>query len=187
MSVADNTWHFPLDSVTLSPLDEHLEPGREQARVAAESLALAQEQERQRHSADAQRLYARALLELEASGKSSADLTDVRQKRVFLLRAVGNIPEALISASGSRVPTKVLRFPSVMPVWTVITLSLLHGWRMIGDLLMYNTDDQDSDSTRQKLSMVADRLHSLVKYLARRYDSKAHMLLTISEINSYIL
>lgn len=184
VSVEDNTWHFPLEGVALSPLDEYLEPGREQARIAAESLALAQEQERHQHPADAQRLYARALLELEASGKSSADLTEeIRQKRVFLLKEVGNIPEALTECErlARTYETMTLRFGYGNVDRNYAELAAW-AWKMTGDMLMHTTDDQQSDITTQKLSMVADRLLSLVTYLARRYDSKAHMLLTISEI-----
>lgn len=184
VSVGDNTWHFPLESVALSPLDEHLEPGREQARIAAESLALAQEQARQQHPDEAQRLYARALLELEASGKSSSDLIDVRQKRAFLLREVGNVPEALIESERlARAYEKEAFLSDYGNVDRNYAELAAWAWKMMGDMLMHNTEHPFSDVTRQKLSMVADRLLSLVTYLSRRYDSKVHMLLTISEIN----
>lgn len=156
---------------------------QEQARIAAESLALAQEQERQHHPIEAQRLYARTLIELEASGKSPVDLTDLRQRRAFLLKEVGNIPEALTE------------FERLADVYEREILSSGYGnvdrnyaelaaWslNMMGEMLLHDTDRR-SEFIRQKLGMVARRLLSMVKYLARRYDSKVQMLLTAAEIH----
>ena len=91
MIVGGTLWHFAVENVTLSPLAEPVQPWQEQERLARESQALAQEAERQQRPATAQRLYARVLVEREACGKTSDELADVRQKRAFLLREVGQM------------------------------------------------------------------------------------------------
>lgn len=179
----DVTWHFPTGSVALSPLAEHLQPWQEQERIASESVALAQEEERQEHPDEAQRLYARALIELEASGKTAGELADVRQKRAFLLRQVGEIQEAIVEferlarAYGSLAFTP--GYNSVDRDYVELAAQALNA---LGNTILHHAD-RSSEQMQQKLRQVDRRLLELIQHIARRYVTKVEVLLTCAEIS----
>jgi tetratricopeptide (TPR) repeat protein len=179
----DVTWHFPIESVALSPLAEHLQPWQEQERIAFESVALAQEEERRDHPVEAQRLYARALIELEASGKTAGELADVRQKRAFLLREVGEIQEAIIEFERLARAYESLAFT---PGYGVVDRDYVElaaqALNALGNTILHHADSS-SEQMQQKLRQVDRRLLEFMQYIARRYVTKVEILLTCAEIS----
>jgi hypothetical protein len=181
--VGEVTWHFPLERVTLTHLSTGLAPWQEQARIAQESLTLAQEREREGLDAEAVRLYARALVELEASGKTPLELTDARHKRALLLRKTGNASEALLEferyarayqtdafVAGYR---EVERSSVELAAW---------GYISVGAIILHDLGYSEP-ALQQKLSLVARHLLDLLKYIARRYTTQVEGLLTATEIH----
>jgi hypothetical protein len=180
--VVEETWHFPIEHITVSHLSEGLLPWQEQARIAQESLACAEEQEQEQHDEEAARLYAQAIVELEASGKIPLELTDVRHKRALLLRKVGDASGALLEferyahayeadafLTGYR---EVDRNAVELAVW---------GYISMGSIILHGLDYSEA-ALQQKLHLVARRLLELLTYIARRYTTKVEGLLTAAEM-----
>jgi tetratricopeptide (TPR) repeat protein len=181
VDVGEITWHFPVESVTVSPLAEHVRPRVEQERIASDSLAGALALERQELWADAQRMYARALLELEASGKTADEVADVRQKRAFILRSIGEGKEA------------VIEFERLARTYEAMALSPGYGgmdrnyaelaaqtYNAVAQTILHHADPS-SEQMRSRLHQVTRRLLDIIKDVARRYETKVEVLLTCAE------
>lgn len=182
----DVTWHFPIESVALSLLAEHLQPWQEQERIAFESVALAQEEERQEHPDQAQRLYARALIELEASGKTAGELADVRQKRAFLLRQTGEIQEAIVEFERLARAYESLAFtPGYSSVDREYVELAAQALNALGSTILHHAD-RGSELMQQKLCQVARRLLELIQHIARRHVTKVEVVLTCAEISQVL-
>ena len=182
VAVREITWHFPIERITVSHLAAGLLPWQEQARIAKENLALAQEQEREGHDAEAARLYARALVELEASGKTPLDLTDARHKRALLLRKIGNASEAELEferfAHAYEADAFVAGYQEVdrnaveLAAW---------GYMSAGAIILHDLGFTET-ALQQKLGLIVRRLLGLLKYIPRRYTTKVEGLLTAAEM-----
>ena len=83
-------WTADRDNVIVTRLDPATVPWKEQERIANAHLAQAKEASRQGKDEEARQHYGRALVELEASGKSAIEITAERLLYAFLLAKQGH-------------------------------------------------------------------------------------------------
>lgn len=180
--VGETIWHFADDYVSLAPFDAHVLPWEEQASIAQESLKRAQEQERLEQFADAQSLYARALVELEASGKTADELVGLRTKRAFLLEHLDQAAEAVAEFGRvARVYEASAFLPGTGTVDRAYAELAAQALNVMGRTILHHADPRD-ETWQYKLRQIVDRIRELLPYLSRRYESKVEVLLTSAEI-----
>jgi tetratricopeptide (TPR) repeat protein len=181
VAVGEITWHFPVGSVTVSPLAEQVQPWVEQERIANASLAEALVLERQEHRAEAQRMYARALIELEASGKTADEVAGVRQKRAFLLRDIGEDQEAMAEFERLARTYEAAAFsPGYGGVDRDYAELAAQAYNALAQTILHHADP-GTEEMQSRLRQVTRRLLDIIRHIARRYETKVEVLLTCAE------
>ncbi len=181
VDVGEITWHFPVGSVTVSPLAEQVQPRVEQEHLASESLAEALALERQECRAEAQRMYARALIELEASGKTAEEVADVREMRAFLLRSIGEGQEAMTEFERLARTYEAMAFsPGYGGVDRNYAELAAQAYNALAQTILHHADPS-LEQMQSRLRQVTRRLLDIIRQVARRYETRVEVLLTCAE------
>lgn len=183
VDVAGTVWHFVVPNTTASLLEEQVYPQQEQQRIAQESFDQAQAQEREAHLDEAQRLYAQAIVELEASGEQpEGKIADARFKRAFILKEIGVIDDAIIElerlAQSYEKVAFTFHYGGVDRDYAELAAQALNS---VGRIILYHADPS-TEQMQQKLRRTVDRMLRAIQPIARRYTTKTEVLLTAAEI-----
>lgn len=178
-------WEFAKEHVTLQPLDRQITPWKEQERLAQASLAQAQERERKGDLDVALKLYTRALVELSASGKTEAELTQERLSRAFLLEKADRRDEAV--AEMDRIARTHEAFVRASIYGKSLDDAEIAAQALIAAVMFLIKDmDHLKSQERQKLSNLVDRMLAMNKLIKKRYETKVHLLYAAAEALSLL-
>ncbi len=182
VSINGTTWTFDREDVALSRLDRACIPWKEQARIAAEHLALAKTAERQGKDEEARQHYARALVELEASGNVESEMAPDRLSYAFLLTRADRISDAI--AQMERAARACEAAATVHPLYgkDVNEAELAaHALIALGRTVLL-APDLDPVYRQRTLRQTALRLLAMNKLVKKRYETKVTLLLTTAEL-----
>ena len=154
---------------------------KEQERIAGEHLAQAKTAERQGKDEEARQYYARALVELEASGKSAVEIAAERLLYAFLLAKADRTAEAMAQMDRA---ARACEAVAVHPIYGKnLNEAELAAQALIalGHTALYATD-LDEVHRQRTLRQVASRLLAMNRLIKKRYETKVTLLLTAAEL-----
>ncbi|HET8851958.1 MAG TPA: hypothetical protein VFN02_05485, partial [Ktedonobacteraceae bacterium] len=181
VSVNGAPWTVDRDDVAVTRLDPECIARIEQERIAGEHLAQAKTAERQGKDDEAQQHYARALVELEASGKAPVEIAAERLLYAFLLAKADRTSEAMVQMDRA---ARACEAVAVHPIYGKnLNEAELAAQALIalGHTALYATD-LDEVHRQRTMRQVASRLLAMNKLIKKRYETKVTLLLTAAEL-----
>ena len=181
VSVHGTAWTVDQDDVAVIRLDPERRARIEQEHIAGEHLALAKTAERQGKDDEARQYYARALVELEASGKSAVEIAGERLLYAFLLAKAERTSEAIAQMDRA---ARTCEGVAVHPIYGKnLNEAELAAQALIalGHTVLYAAD-LDEAVRRRTMHQVASRLLAMNKLIKKRYETKVTLLLTAAEL-----
>jgi tetratricopeptide (TPR) repeat protein len=169
------------DDVAVTRLDQECIARIEQERIASEHLAQAKTAERQGKDDEAQQHYARALVELEASGKAPVEIAAERLLYAFLLAKADRTSEAMVQMDRA---ARACEAVAVHPIYGKnLNEAELAAQALIalGQTALYATD-LDEVHRQRTMRQVASRLLAMNKLIKKRYETQVTLLLTAAEL-----
>ena len=181
VTINGTTWIFNRKDVRLRQGEHTIPPRFEQERIAGEHLARAQEASRQGQDEEAQQHYARALVELEASGKSAVEIAAERLLYAFLLAKAGRTSLAIAHMERA---ARACEGVAVHPVYGKnLNEAELAAQALIalGHTALYATDLDEAVRWRT-LRQTVERGLTINRLIKKRYETKVTLLLTVAEL-----
>ena len=174
-------WTADRDDVIVTRLDQAAVPWKEQERIANAHLAQAKEASRQGQDEEARQHYARALVELEASGKAESEMAADRLSYAFLLTRADRVSDAMAQMDRA---ARACEAVAVHPIYGKnLNEAELAAQALIalGQTVLYATD-LDEAVRRRRLRQTALRLLAMNRLIKKRYETKVTLLLTAAEL-----
>ncbi len=181
VSINGTTWTFDREDVRLRQVALTIPIWKEQERIAGEHLTQAKTAERQGKDDEARQYYARALVELEASGKSAVEIAAERLLYAFLLAKADRTAEAMAQMDRA---ARACEAVAVHPIYGKnLNEAELAAQALIalGHTALYATD-LDEVHRQRTLRQVASRLLAMNRLIKKRYETKVTLLLTAAEL-----
>ncbi len=174
-------WTADRDNVIVTRLDPATVPWKEQERIANAHLAQAKEASRQGKDEEARQHYGRALVELEASGKSAIEITAERLLYAFLLAKAERTADAMAQMDRA---ARACEAVAVHPIYGKnLNEAELAAQALIalGHTALYAAD-LDEAVRRRTMRQTVERLLAMNKLIKKRYETKVTLLLTAAEL-----
>ncbi len=181
VNINGTTWTFDREDVWLRQVALTLPTCKEQERIADEHLAQAKNAERQGKDEEAWQYYARALVELEASGKSAVEIAAERLLYAFLLAKADRTAEAMTQMDRA---ARACEAVAVHPIYSKnLNEAELAAQALIalGHTALYAAD-LDEAVRRPTMRQTVERLLAMNQLIKKRYETKVTLLLTAAEL-----
>ncbi len=181
VSINGTTWTFEREDVGLSQVALKIPIWKEQERIAGEHLAQAKAAERQGKDEEARQHYARALVELEVSGKSAVEIAAERLLYAFLLAKADRTTDAMAHMDRA---ARACEAVAVHPIYGKnLNEAELAAQALIalGHTAPYATD-LDEAVRRRTMRQTVERLLAMNRLIKKRYETKVTLLLTAAEL-----
>ena len=181
VSVHGTRFSVDRDDVAVTRLNPALVAWKEQERIADKHLAQAKNAERQGKNDEAQQHYARALVELEASGKSAVEIAAERLLYAFLLAKADRTTEAMAQMDRA---ARACEAVAVHPIYGKnLNEAELAAQALIalGHTVLYATD-LDKAVRQRTMRQTVERLLAMNRLIKKRYETKVTLLLTAAEL-----
>ncbi len=181
VSVHGIPWKVDRDDVAVSRLDPECIAWKEQERIASEHLAQAKSAERQGKDEEARQYYARALVELEASGKFAVQIAAERLLYAFLLAKADRTTEAMAHMDRAAHACEAVALHPMYGKNLNEAELAAQALIALGHMALYAID-LDEAVRRRTMRQTVERLLAMNRLIKKRYETKVTLLLTAAEL-----